>query len=188
MSEVREVRKLPTQVPGFDVLSHGGIPEGRSTLVSGRSGTGKTILGLQIATNVARSGTRALLLAVEESPEDLLTCADGLGFDASGLVEEGDLHVADLMRPMEGPTVTSGDYDMSPLIERIDGLVKETGARLVVLDSATALFSPRPPQELLRSLFFQLVHAFHRLGLTSVILAEAAEKNEFATSLGVDDY
>src|SRR4029450_3791827 len=183
-----EVRKLPTEVPGFDVLSHGGIPEGRSTLVSGRSGTGKTILGLQIAANLARRGTTALLLAVEESPDDLVTCGDALGFDASGLVKKGTLHLADVMRPMEGPTAVSGDYDISALIHRVEGLVKETGARLVVLDSATALFSPRPPQELLRSLFFQLVYAFRRLDLTAVILAEAGERSDFGTSLGVEDY
>ena len=183
-----EVRKVETQVPGFDVLSHGGIPEGRSTLISGRSGTGKTILGLQIAANVARRGDRALLLAVEESPEDLLTCGDALDFDVSSLVKRGTLRVADVMRPMEGPTVVSGDYDVSALIHRVEGLVKETGARLLVLDSATALFSPRPPQELLRSLFFQLVHAFRRLGLTAVILAEASEGSDFSTSLGVEDY
>lgn len=183
-----EVRKVATGVPGFDVLSHGGIPEGRSTLVAGRAGTGKTILGLQVACNVARRGTRALVLAVEESPEDLVTSADALGFDVSGLVRDGKLRLADITRPMDGPTMVSGDYDISGLIHRIENLVKETGAKLVVLDSATALFSPRPPQELLRSLFFQLVHSFRRLGLTAIILAEAGEHGDASTSLGVEDY
>jgi circadian clock protein KaiC len=183
-----EVRKVATGVPGFDVISHGGIPEGRSTLVAGRSGTGKTILGLQIAANVARQMGRALVLAVEESPEDLVTCGDALGFDTSGLVKQGALRIADITRPMDGPTVVSGDYDISGLIHRIESLAKQTGTRLVVLDSATALFSPRPPQELMRSLFFQLVHAFRRLELTAVILAEASEQGDSTTSLGVEDY
>jgi circadian clock protein KaiC len=182
-----EVHKVPTGVPGFDIISHGGIPQSRSTLVSGRSGTGKTILGLQIAANVARSGTPALVLAVEESPQDLVTCGDSLGFDLSGLVAQGALRVADITRPMDGPTLVSGEYDVSGLIHRIESVARESGARLVVLDSATALFSPRPPQEQLRSLFFQLVHAFRRLDLTSVILAEAG-RDEFSTSLGVEDY
>src|SRR5687767_11075582 len=122
-----EVRKLPTGVPGVDVLSYGGIPEGRSTLVYGRSGTGKGVLGLQIAASLARRGTPALVLAVEESPEDLITCGDALGFDVSGLVGQGALHMADVMRPLEGPTVVSGEYDISALIQRVQGLVKQTG-------------------------------------------------------------
>ena len=59
--------------------------------------------------------------------------------------------------------VVSGEYDISGLIHRVQAIVKQTAAQAVVLDSATALFSPRPPQELLRSLFFQLIHAFRSM-------------------------
>jgi circadian clock protein KaiC len=182
------IKKLSTGVPGFDILSHGGIPEGRSTLVSGRAGTGKTILGLQIASHLARQGVKTLVLAVEESPEDLVTCGDALGFDISGAIRAGNLRLSDVTRPMEGPMMVSGEYDISGLIHRVDAVSREMGAKVVVLDSATALFSPRPPQELLRSLFFQLVHAFRKMGLTSLILAEAAADSEIATALGVEDY
>ncbi|PYQ03913.1 MAG: hypothetical protein DMF82_12075 [Acidobacteria bacterium] len=55
--------KLPTGVPGLDIITHGGIPRGRSVLVTGRSGTGKTILALQIAANLSRQGIKTILLA-----------------------------------------------------------------------------------------------------------------------------
>ena len=42
------LKKLATGVPGLDILTHGGIPEGRATLIAGKSGTGKTVMGLQI--------------------------------------------------------------------------------------------------------------------------------------------
>jgi len=182
------VRKLTTGVPGLDIITHGGIPEGRSVLITGRSGTGKTILALQMAAHLGRAGTKTILLAVEESPDDLLLTGDGLGMDLSGLVRSGALRVTDASRPMEGPMVVSGEYDISGLIHRVAAIVKQTGARAVVLDSATALFSPRPPPELLRNLFFQLVHSFRSLELTSVILAEAGEDYGQITNLGVEDY
>ena len=53
------VEKIPTGVPGLDILTHGGIPEGRSTLVVGRAGTGKTILGLQTLAHLAPRASRA---------------------------------------------------------------------------------------------------------------------------------
>ena len=34
------MKKIRTGVPGFDVLTAGGLPSGRSALVVGRSGTG----------------------------------------------------------------------------------------------------------------------------------------------------
>jgi archaellum biogenesis ATPase FlaH len=41
------VEKIRTMIEGFDDISHGGLPVGRTTLVSGTSGTGKTLLSLQ---------------------------------------------------------------------------------------------------------------------------------------------
>ena len=69
-------------MPGFDTISNGGIPKGRSTLVVGRAGTGKTILGLQIAAHMAGLGIKTVLVAVEESPEDLVMTGDTLGLSS----------------------------------------------------------------------------------------------------------
>jgi circadian clock protein KaiC len=182
------IKKLETSVPGLDVITNGGIPEGRSTLLVGKSGTGKTILALQAAAHLARTGTKVILLAVEESPADLITTADALGFEFTELIRAGSLRVSDATRPMDGPMVVSGEYDISGLVHRVEALARETGAKAVILDSATALFSPRPPQELVRSLFFQLVHAFRRLDLTAIILAESAGDYAQLTTLGVEDY
>src|SRR6185503_13016958 len=74
---------------GIAKLTHGGLPEGRSTLVAGRSGTGKTIFGLQVATHIAREGLPTLLVGVEETGDDLVVTADLLGLDATGLREDG---------------------------------------------------------------------------------------------------
>ena len=182
------LKKFETGVPGLDVLTLGGIPEGRSTLVVGKSGTGKTVVGLQVAAHLARQGIRTILLAVEETPEDLQDSGDTLGLGLSKLVRSGALHFADATRPMDGPTMVSGDYDLFGLMHRIEALVQQTGARALILDSATALFSPRPADDVLRSHFFQLVFALRRLGLTSVIMAEAPADYGQLTTLGVEDY
>ena len=182
------LKKLETGVPGLDILTLGGIPEGRSSLITGRSGTGKTVVGLQIAANLARSGITTVVLAVEETPEDLEESGDTLSLDVSTLIESRKLILVNIGRPMDGPTIVSGDYDLFGLVHRIEALVKETGARAIVLDSATALFSPRPAPEALRSHFFQLVHTFRSLGLTAIILAESASDYGALTTMGVEDY
>jgi len=182
------LKKLETGVPGLDVLTLGGVPEGRCTLIAGKSGTGKTVVGLQIASNLARHGVKTIVLAVEESPEDMQDSGDMLGLGITGLVGDGTLHFANVGPPMDGPTIVSGDYDLFGLIHRIEAMVKQTGARAVILDSATALFSPRPSPEALRSHFFQLVYTLRSLGLTSIILAEAPGDYGQLTTMGVEDY
>jgi circadian clock protein KaiC len=182
------LKKIETGVPGLDTLTLGGIPEGRATLIAGKSGTGKTVMGLQIASNLARQGITTIIVAVEEAPADLLDSGDALGLNISDLVRQGVLHVADITRPMDGPTLVSGEYDLFGLVHRLEALAKQTGARAVIIDSATALFSPRPPEEALRSHFFQLVYSLRRIGLTAIILAEAPDDYGQLTTMGVEDY
>ena len=45
------VQKLPTGIEGFDDICQGGLPIGRSTLISGTSGTGKTVFSLNFLYN-----------------------------------------------------------------------------------------------------------------------------------------
>jgi circadian clock protein KaiC len=180
--------KLQTQVPGLDTITYGGIPEERTTLIVGRSGTGKTVLGLQIAATLAAQGHPAVVLGVEESIEDLVETAHGFGFGVDALIAGRKLAFADLMRPMDGATVVSGDYDLFGLIHRIENHVKQIGAKVIVLDSITALFSPRPAEHLLRAHFMHLVQTFRRLGLTAIVLSEGATVPGELTTLNIEDY
>src|SRR3954469_23129175 len=182
------LKKVETGVPGLDTLTHGGLPEGRSTLITGKSGTGKTVVGLQVASNFARQGIGTIIVAVEESPGDLQDTGDSLGLGTSRSVRSRTLHFADITRPLEGLTIVSGEYDLSGLMHRLDALARQTGARAIIIDSATALFSPRPSADALRSHFFQLVYALRRIGLTAVILAEAPSDYGQLTTMGVEDY
>jgi circadian clock protein KaiC len=182
------ITKVPTGVPGLDRITQGGLPKGRTTLITGKSGAAKSILALQLACSFARSGLKTVIFAVEEAPEDLIDSGDNLGFGISGLVERGVLRVADLTRTPETATIVTGDYDMGAMIHRVATAAKEFGAQALVLDSATALFSPRPPEEQLRNHFFHLIGAFRKHGLTAVVTAEAPDDYGPRTTLGVEDF
>ena len=182
------VEKLSMGVPGLDILTYGGIPKGRTTLIAGRSGAGKSILGLQIACHLARSGIKTIIIAVEEEPADLATTGDALGFKFSELVASSLLHITDLTSTGDGYTTVTGEYDVSGLVHRIRATVEKTGAAALVLDSSTALFNERPSEVQLRKLFFQLVHALKTMRLTSIVTAEASADYGQHTVLGVEDF
>jgi circadian clock protein KaiC len=59
-------------IPGFDALVHGGLPEGRSILLAGSTGTGKTVFGLQFLADGARLGEPGVLVTFAEQPDDLI--------------------------------------------------------------------------------------------------------------------
>jgi circadian clock protein KaiC len=51
---VKVPAKAPTNVTGFDEIIGGGLPRGRTTLLVGEPGSGKTILALQCLVHVAQ--------------------------------------------------------------------------------------------------------------------------------------
>lgn len=188
MSDVVRVEKVATGIQGLDRLTRGGIPRGRATLVSGKAGSGKSILALQMACNLALDGRRTLVIAVEESPDDLTTSAASLGYALGPLLDTGALRITDLTHVAADHPAVVGVYDVSGLLDRIAASVKDGGAEVVVLDSSTALFSPRPSEERLRHMFFQLVHGLRGLGLTTIVTAEAPDNYGQTTVLGVEDF
>lgn len=183
-----QIERVATGVPGLDVITHGGLPKGRATLITGRSGTGKSVLALQIACNLARQGINTLMVAIEDDAADLATTGDALGFGFSELVAAGALRVADLAPTGDPVPNVAGEYEIAGLLQRIRGETEQTKIEALVIDSSTALFSNRPPEQQLRRLFFNLVYALRSQGLTSIITAEAPSDYGQLTVLGIEDF
>lgn len=182
------MEKMETGVPGLDALTHGGLPVGRATLIAGKSGTGKSILALQLAAAFARAGRPCVYVAVEERPDDLRDVGDELGLDLSSLVAAGKLAFVDLRRPTTESVIVSGDFDATGVLARIRAGGEPIGGQAIVIDSLSALFHPRPPDTAIRAHVFYLVQALHDLGMTAVFTTEAASDYSKPTVLGVEDY
>src|SRR6185503_3364382 len=73
--------KAPTGIIGLDEITGGGLPHGRTTLLVGGPGSGKTILALQFLVHGAEHcDERGIFVAFEEAPERLVANADGFGW------------------------------------------------------------------------------------------------------------
>jgi circadian clock protein KaiC len=77
--------RLSTGVSGLDEVLHGGLLAGRTYVVGGGPGTGKTMLGLHFLTAGAARGERTLFITVEEPTEQVCKDARALGFDLEGI-------------------------------------------------------------------------------------------------------
>ena len=82
------VQKVPTGIEGFDDICHGGLPTGRATLISGTSGTGKTVFSLHFLYNgIKQFGEPGIFVTFEESPIDILRNASSFGWALQDLVQ-----------------------------------------------------------------------------------------------------
>jgi circadian clock protein KaiC len=109
-------RRVRTGVEGLDAVLGGGLPAERAYMLRGGPGTGKTILGLHFLTAGTDTSETALGVQFEEQTENLVSNAEGVGLDVSGvefidLSPEAEFFAADrsygVFEPdeVEGPDV-----------------------------------------------------------------------------------
>src|ERR1700720_5002502 len=86
------LEKAPTGIHGLDEISGGGLPRGRTTIVCGGPGCGKTLLGMEFLIRGAQQFNEpGVLVAFEETPQEMERNVASLGFDVPSLVDRKKL-------------------------------------------------------------------------------------------------
>jgi len=91
--------RTATGIPGLDELLQGGFPQGSTVLVSGSTGTGKSILALQYLYYGANNNEPGVYSTMENSREDVIEQASQFGWDVERLENENKL----VINVMKGP-------------------------------------------------------------------------------------
>jgi circadian clock protein KaiC len=183
----RKLSKAPTGILGFDEIALGGLPAGRSTLICGGAGCGKTLFATTFLVNGAvRFDESGVFVSFEERAEDLAANVASLGYDIDGLVAAGKL-VVDHVRVERGEFEENGEYDLEGLFLRIECAVNSIGARRVVLDTIETLFSGFHNAGLIRTELRRLFGWLKDKGLTAIVTGERGS-GELLTRHGLEEY
>ncbi|MCC2548273.1 circadian clock protein KaiC [Hymenobacter sp. BT175] len=178
--------KAPTGIEGLDEITEGGLPMGRPTLVCGSAGCGKTLMGIEfLVRGAAEFNEPGVLMAFEETAEELAANVTSLGFDLAGLQAQKLLRV-DHVHVDRSEIEETGEYDLEGLFIRLGYAIDSIGAKRVVLDTIEALFSGFPNQAVLRSEIRRLFRWLKDKGVTTVITAERGEGT--LTRQGLEEY
>ena len=159
--EHREVGngRISIGVSALDEMMGGGIPQGDSILVSGPTGSGKSVLATQFIAEGGAQGEPGVLVVFEEHPKEYLARADGFGFGLRDMIRDGMLEAL-YLRPL----------DLSPdeTLYEIRQAVQRVGAKRVVIDSMSGFelaLAPTYRAEFRESLY-RLVGALTGAGIT----------------------
>ena len=112
------IQKLPTGIESFDVIAKGGLPEHRTTLVSGSAGSGKTVFAMQFLSSGIAAGEPGVFVTFEESAADIRKNMQSFGWDLAGWERAGKLAFVDASPDPDIETVESGSFDLSALLAR----------------------------------------------------------------------
>jgi circadian clock protein KaiC len=184
--ELSVLEKTPTGIPGFDEISEGGLPKGRTSIVCGGAGCGKTMFGIEFLVRGAlECGEPGVLMAFEETPEDIARNVASMGFDIQDLADRKKLFL-DYLSVEPSEIQESGEYDLEGLFIRLQSAVDMVGAKRVMFDTIEAIFSGFSNTRTLRAEFRRLFRWLKDRGLTTVITAERGEGT--LTRHGLEEY
>ena len=179
--------KAPTGIQGLDEITRGGLPKGRSTLVTGGAGCGKTLLGLQFLVTGAREyGEPGVLVTFEESAEKVTANVASLGFDLDGLQRDGLLAII-AFQAGAPEVVEAGEFDFEPLFLLLDEAIRRIGARRVVLDTIESLFGAFKSQAIVRGELRRLFRWLEDRAVTAIVIGEPGD-NDSLTRHGIEEY
>ncbi len=150
-----------SDLPALDALIAGGLARGRSILLEGPPGCGKSTLALQYAVAAARRGERSLVYLFDEEVDSLLGRGEALGMDLITHVEAGRLCLT---------RVDPGNVSPGEFAYRVRRQVEEYATQLVIIDSVSGYLNAMPEQRFLALHFHALLSYLNRQGVVTLLM------------------
>lgn len=184
--DVAVLEKCPTGIRGLDEITKGGLPRGRTTLICGGAGSGKTLFAMEFLMRGVRDyGEPGVFMSFEETPEDLAKNFVSLGFDLPDMMSRG-LIATDHVKIERSEVEETGEYDLEGLFIRLGSAIDSIGAKRVVLDTIEALFSGLSNAAIIRAELRRLFHWLKERGVTAIVTGESGDK--MLTRYGLEEY
>jgi len=180
------IPKAPTGIDGLDEITGGGLPKGRTTLVVGSPGCGKTLLSTHfLVSGALRYGEPGVCLQFEETAEKLAANVASLGLDLNQLVRRKKLWV-DYLRIDRNEIEETGEYNLDGLFIRLAHAVNAVKAKRVVMDGIETLFAGLRDEAVLRSELRRLFRWLDDHELTAVVTGERGDRT--ISRQGLEEY
>jgi len=133
LSSPAALKKAPSGITGFDEITGGGLPRGRTTLLLGGPGSGKTVFALQYLVNGARSyGEPGLFVAFEETSKRIVANAESFDWKL-GQLQRRKLLFVDAQPKFD--LVQTGDFDLCGMLAGLGLQATQIKARRIVFDA-----------------------------------------------------
>lgn len=170
--------KAASGIRGLDEITGGGLPRGRTTLLAGGSGSGKTILALQFLAFGARDCDEpGIFVAFEETPSRIIANAETFNWNLAELQQSGLFFMDAQPQP---DLVQSGTFDLSGMLAALGAKAEEIGARRIVFDALDIVLALLPDAAAQRREIYRL-HAWLLAHEMTGIVTLKAESDDNGT-------
>jgi len=160
------ITKTLSGIPLLDE-AYGGVYSGRSLLVSGRSGSGKTLMTLQFMKQGFEQDERCLVLSTMPA-NDFTICAEGLGFPLAMEIDQGRLILLEYQSFVPGRGMGTANTLPPEGFDQLREIIDLNSIKRVVLDTVLPWVALPKPERLAEHVF-SFVRSFDRLGVTTLM-------------------
>ena len=189
--KMSQIARVKTGIPGLDKMLNGGLPKGRTILLSGPAGAGKTTLATQfIYRGVLDYGDPGIYVTFDESPKTVRQNFASYDWKLESLEKENLLALVDGFS-MRAGVASKEKYsirlEIDDLLTTLIALIDELGAERVVIDSLTALALSLESEMRIRREILKLSAVMSSLKCTTIVTSEMSQSGEISR-YGVEEF
>ncbi len=172
-----KTERLSTGIPGLDKLMQGGYIKNDIYLVTGGTGTGKTLFCCQFLWEGLQKGEKGIFFSLEELPDDVVHDAENFGWDFQKYIDN-KAFLIEYQDPFEM-------VDITTLIKE---KIKKFGAKRVVIDSTSIFGMVFKDEHELRKRLYELIKTLKETDTVVLMTAEIPEDSKALSRFGVEEF
>ncbi|RLJ10107.1 MAG: hypothetical protein DRP15_01175 [Candidatus Aenigmatarchaeota archaeon] len=171
------VKRISTGIPGLDPLVEGGFIDGSVILLTGGTGTGKTIFSLQFLWHGLQKGESGVYITLEENPTDIKEDGLEFGWDFEKFEKRGLFKI-----------VYHDPAQVNNLGSVIIDEIERLKAKRIVIDSTSVIALNMESQSQVRKFLYNIINTIKRTGCTGILISEVPEGSQSLTRFGVEEF
>lgn len=177
------VERIPTGIPGLDELLEGGFPKQRLILVSGATGTGKSIFGMQyVYKGLVEHEEPGIFVTFDEMPDKLREDVLRFGWNIKDMEKNELLGIVDGSSARAGAasdephSLMPNQLDVDRILLEIIALARRMNAKRLVIDSLASMGLRIDGDLEARKAVLKMSYVLARSGLTTILTTEVPEQ------------
>ncbi len=189
------VERLTSGIKGLDRYMEGGWVKGSVNLVTGKTGTGKTVFCMSFLHEGALRNESGVYVTTEERVQDVKGDIRAMfGWDIEALEKGGMLHFLSIMPTLPTKIISPAEVAqlvklyMFNLFDKIEKLVRKSGAKRIAIDSISLIEMFIKDEYFAKVALMRLVEKLKEMGITSLLTTTVPEASEALSGKGIVEY
>ena len=179
--------RISTGISKLDQMLGGGLLKGRTYLVTGETGVGKTILSLQFILEGLKNGEQCIYVSLDERIEGVLRGALSLGWNFWEYIDQGVFHPFELRLYAED--LRRFGKESKAFVNALARIARGRNISRIVLDPISALAAGAKDELVIREYLREIVNMIEeRFGATTMLTCDIPTGSNRLSRFGFEEF